>query len=357
MTTSNFGVPIIDSIATQRQLSRVIMHNIVQLRQQSNGRGITEEFSQDVFTDEIRVIRVKPVVQGVRTLGQATNGLAFNSNSPEQPLTQSYGIRLRHVYDQVLDIAQVSMDMIPLDLISAEIEQVTQAIAKNINASTMAQQISEALQLSYETDIAGDPTLIVWTAATEDMLDTFMDANAYLDNGDTSNGIDVFPLHTRVALLRPVAKNLLMKGNASVFDIGNWKGQDMLKMGALDPVTVPNHHADGFLGNVMGVPVHMTSNAVWTLAESWLDLSAGDLDLVYGMINASQGTGRGLAFSRTVQIIPNPRGQGIRILPLYRWGHETWFPKSVALIVTDSFTNPIDGTPTSLPVVAPESQT
>jgi len=356
MTTSNFGVPIIDSIATQRQLSRVIMHNIVQLRQQSDGRGITEEFSQDVFTDEIRVIRIKPVVNGARTLGGTTNNLAFNTNDPESPLTQSYGMRLRHVYDQVLDIAQVSMDMIPLDIISGEIEQVQQAIAKNINASTMAQQISEALQLSYETDIAGDPTLIVWTAATEDFLDTFMDANAYLDNGDEENGIAVFPLNTRIGLLRPVAKNLLMKGNSSVFDIGNWKGQDMLKMGAISPDTVPNHHADGFLGELMGVPVHMTSNAVWTLAEKWLGLTAGDLALVYGMVNASQGTGRGLAFSRTVQVIPNPRGQGIRILPLYRWGHETWFPKSVALIVTDSFVNPIDGTPASLTVEGPESQ-
>jgi hypothetical protein len=43
----------------------------------------------------------------------------------------------------------------------------------------------------------------------------------------------------------------------------------------------------------------------------------------------------------------------MRIQPKYRWGVETWFPKSVVLITEDDFVNPAIGGTTQVPVVVP----
>ena len=91
MSTSNYGVPIIDSFATMRQLSRIMMNNVVQELQQTNGKGITEKFSDQVYADEIRIIRQGALTQKARTLGEATDGLQFSAQTIEQPISSSYG--------------------------------------------------------------------------------------------------------------------------------------------------------------------------------------------------------------------------------------------------------------------------
>lgn len=90
MSTSNAGLPTIDSFATSRKLAPVVMNNVVQMVQLSNGKGLTEQFSQDVFTDEIRIIRQKGLAQEARTLGQTTDGKHYSAQDAEQPISDHY---------------------------------------------------------------------------------------------------------------------------------------------------------------------------------------------------------------------------------------------------------------------------
>ncbi len=353
--TSSFDAPVIDSIASGRQLAPVIMNNVVQRIQLSNGKGVTEKFTQNVMADEVRIIRVKPLTQTGRTLGETTNGLHYHSSGAtgEQPTTDHYGIRLRHKLDLPVSIPRSAMDMIPLDYLNATREQLEQKIAKAVNASTLATQLASALNYEYNSGTPLEDHKVEVTLGTSSIVDAVIDMGAILDDGDTDNGIDTFPKENRVLQLRPTVSKYLKRGFDYVYDVGNWKGQDMLKVGAIDPVTVPNTHVDGYLGQIDQTDLFMTSSPVWTLAESWLGLDAGDLDEIYGLMSASQGTGRGLAFTNSVQIIPEYRGQGIRMLPNYRWGIEVFFNKSLVLLAKTSMTSIGTG---SLEAVGPSSQ-
>jgi len=352
MSISNYGVPIIDSFATARKLAPVIMNNVVQKLQLKDGTGITGKFSQDVFTDEIRIIRQVALTQEARTLGQATDGNHFSTQTIEQPVSAHYGMRIRHIYNTPIDIPQSMMDMIPLDLLNSTSAVLDQAIAKNVNASTLAEMLATELNYEYNSGTPlGDRSVEV-TLGTTNIVDAIVDMGAILDDGDTTNGVDIYSKVGRSLQIRPsVNKELKQAGNA-VYDIGNWKGQDMLQVGAIDPVHIPNHKVDGFLGELDQNAVYLTSNAIWTLAEGYLGLTAGDLDDVYGVLSAYEGTGRALAFTNSVQVIPSPLGQGVRLLPLYRWGHSNWF-KSCALLLKTSFVSLGTG---SLSVIAPGSR-
>ena len=355
MSTSSYGVPIIDSIASGRQLAPVIMNNVVQRIQLSHNKGVTEKFSQNVMTDEIRIIRVKPLTQKGRTLGSSTNGLHYDSSGAtgEQPTTDHYGIRLRNKIDRPISIPRSAMDMIPLEYLNGTREVLEQLVAKNVNAGTLAIQLASALNYEYNSGTPLEDHKVEVTLGTSNIVDAVIDMGAILDDGDTTNGIDTFPKENRVLQLRPTVAKYLKRGLDYVYEVSNWKGQDMLKVGAIDPETVPNNHVDGYLGQIDQTDLFLTSSPIWTLAEEWLGLGSGDLDEIYGLMSASQGTGRGIAFTNSVQIIPEYRGQGVRMLPNYRWGAEVFFPKSLVLLAKTSMTSVGTG---SLSGIAPDSR-
>ena len=118
MAESNFATPKLDNMATSRQLHQMFIQNVVQRLLHKNGRGISDKYVPSVKTDEIRVIRLKGSTAGYRTLGATgTNTASFNRNDPQQPVSEEYGLRLRNVFDQTYEVAQVQMDMLPLDII------------------------------------------------------------------------------------------------------------------------------------------------------------------------------------------------------------------------------------------------
>ena len=346
--------PAIDGMAAQRILAPVIMRNVVQKVQLSDGKGVTQEFSTDTSGLEIRIIRQTPLSQKARKLGAGTDGKHFSAQSYEIPQSAEYGIKPDIVWDTPIDIPRVMTDMLPLDVLNANARNIDQAVAKNINASTLAAQLAAALNYHYNDGTTAVTTHVVeHTLGTDSFLDSFFTLSAVLDNGDTDNGVDAFAITGRAIQLRPSVLADMRKSGQAVFDLGNWKGQDMLKVGAIEPEVTPNTHEDGYLGEINQTAFFVTANAIWTLAEEYLGLDAGDLDGVYAVLSAAEGTGRAIAFGNSVQVIPSPIGQGVRLLPLYRWGHNVFFPKSVAMLVEDSFAAVGDG---ALEVVAPGSQ-
>lgn len=202
MSTSNYGVPIIDSFATARKLAPVLMNNIVQELQLKDGKGLTEKFSQDVMTDEIRIIRQKPLTQNARTLGSATDGNHFSAQSVEQPTSAHYGMRIRQIYNTPIDIPKSMMDMIPLDLLNGTAEVLHQAVSKNVNASTLAEMLANALNFQYSGGTPDNTRVVAVTLGTDDIADAIFDMGAILDEGSSSNGVDIFPKQGRTLQLR-----------------------------------------------------------------------------------------------------------------------------------------------------------
>jgi hypothetical protein len=384
---SQFNAPSIDGQAVRRVLAPVIMENIVQDIILRDGYGVTEKFSTDTDAFEIRVVRQRALDLDARKFGATFNGGFFNSLTEIQPTSQEYGIRLDHIIDRNVDIPSNMQDMFPLDVVGATTQRVGQAVARNVNASTMAEQLRVSLNYNgavalrstgaindaafktataafssngtYDYDAALDtPSFVAHDDETTDWITTYLTASAKLDNGDERNGVDIFPVDMRVAVWRPEVRAELLKTGQVIIGGSNF-AQQMIAAGKVSPDGRPRENMGGYFGDIDATPQHIASKAIWNLAEKYLQLSTGALDEIYGMIVSSLGTGRALAFNNTIKTIDSPNGQGMRIQPKYRWGIETWFPKSVILIVSDDFTFSnltVDGTTfTPLTILQPQS--
>ena len=374
MATSSFAgytAPSVDGQALARQLSPTVLVNVVQSLFHTPGRGVSQNVVIDTNAIEVRVIREKPLTQKARTIGETTDGGYFSSQTAEQPTSDEYGLRVNLVYDTPIDIPTNMQDMIPIDLANATIRNYVQAVAKNINASTIAEQIAGNGTLLGTQDLAtaGSGSSVQVTIGTDDILEKFQDAQVYLDNGDSTNGVDTFPMSSRIALWRSDAKRAFYKDATGVFSINNWKAQDMLAIGAVDPVSVPNTEMNGFFGEIDQCYNYFVASAVWTLAEDYMrqdgsPVASGFLDVVKGYICASMGTLRGIAINSTMKIVDSQAGQGIRLQPKQRWGVELIYPASVVVLHSNTktlyaqkFTNAGDTAVEVVSVVAPASNT
>ena len=378
---SQFNAPSLDGQALRRVLAPAIMENIVQDIILRDGYGVTEKFSTDTDAFEIRVVRQKALDLDARKFGATFNGGFFNSLTEIQPTSQEYGIRLDHIIDRNVDIPSNMQDMFPLDIVGATTQRVGQAVARNVNASTMAEQLRVALNYNaalklladsvinaaafktatasfttegtYDFDAALDTvTIVPHTVGTSNWQTTYLSASALLDNGDERNGVDIFPVDMRVAVWRPEVRAELLKTGQVIIGGSNF-AQQMIAAGKVSPDGRPRENMGGYFGDIDATPQHIASKAIWNLAERYLQTSVGALDKIYGMIVSSLGTGRALAFNNTIKTIDSPNGQGMRIQPKYRWGVETWFAKSVVLITDSTFANPAIGGTQQAPTFAP----
>ena len=366
---SQFNAPALDGQALKRVLAPAIMENIVQDILLRDGYGVTEKFSTDTDAFEIRVIRQAALDLDARKFGATFNGGFFNELTEIQPTSQEYGIRLDHIIDRNVDIPSNMQDMFPLDVVGATTKRVGQSVARNVNASTMAEQLRVALNYNaavalraadtiddaafttasasftsngetYAYDAALDtPSIVKHNTGVSDWQTTYLTASALLDNGDERHGVDIYPVDMRVALWRPEIRAELLKTGQIIIGGSNF-AQEMIAAGKVNPGGVPRENMGGYFGDIDATPQHIASKAILNLAEKYLQLTAGALDKVYGMIVSSMGTGRALAFNNTIKTIDSPNGQGMRIQPKYRWGIATWFPKSVVLLTEDDFANP-----------------
>ena len=374
MATSSFAgytAPSVDGQALARQLSPTVLVNVVQSLFHTPGRGVSQNVVVDTNAIEVRVIREKPLTQKARSIGATTDGGYFSSQTAEQPTSDEYGLRVNLVYDTPIDIPTNMQDMIPIDLANATIRNYVQAVAKNINASTIATQLGINLNALAAADLvsAGSGSSVQLTLATDDILDKFQDAQAYLDDGDSTNGVDTFPMDSRIALWRTAAKRAFYKDATGVFSVNNWKAQDMLKIGAVDPETYPNTSMNGFFGEIDQCYNYFVASAVWTLAEDYMvqdgsPVAAGFLDTVEGYICASMGTLRGIAINSTMKIVDSQSGQGIRLQPKQRWGVELIYSSSVVplhaatkTLYAQKGTNAGDTAVLPISILAPASNT
>jgi len=345
------------------------MENIVQDILLRDGYGVTEKFSTDTDAFEVRIVRQQALDLDARKFGATFNGGFFNSLTEVQPTSEEYGIRLDHIIDRNIDIPSNMQDMFPLDIVGATTKRVGQAVARNVNASTMAEQLRVALNynaavalraantindakfktasasfasngVTFDYSAALDTgTIVEHDTGTSNWQTTYLTASALLDNGDERHGVDIYPVDMRVAVWRPEIRAELLKTGQIIIGGSNF-AQEMIAAGKVSPGGAPRENIGGYFGDIDATPQHIASKPLWNLAEKYLQLTPGDLDDVYGMIVSSLGTGRALAFNNTVKTIDSPNGQGMRIQPKYRWGVDTFFPKSVVLIVEDGFTNP-----------------
>ena len=305
-------------------------------------KGVNEGFSQDTNASTIRIVRqIPPGIKG-RTLGASVNGAAFNEDGAVTPSSEEFELPLLYMYDGNIDIAEVTEDMFPLSIIEAEGDAMGGEFAGEVNASTIAEQLSAAIN---EAAKKGEAFVALPSTLTETSYrDALLKALSRLSNGDVEHGVKTFPKKNREIIVRPdfsaglfTAKNILVGGS-------NY-AQELLAKGRIDPNTY-NDNGDAYIGEFMSVPVYEAPDGEFSNAEAWLDsfdgttgtaLNAGALDGVRAIVCSSVGTVRGICIGNRIKQIDAPGGAGIRLQPKMRWGVKTIYPKSVAPIVSASF--------------------
>lgn len=332
---SNFGAPTINGISATRILSNTVLDNLYQGLIESDGEGVTQRFTYDVSGAEIRFVHVKPVKALARRLGSAVNGGNFPISAKEGE-TDSFGIRVLDVMDDPIDLAQVSMQMIPVDLLGKYIKSYTDQVTLNINAVTVAGKYYATFLKQAKGE---DVNVIEYDGAN--LQTALLDANSALDEGAEDMGVSMFPQDDRCLTIQAKYRSTLLAKGILTLGGANY-AYDILKGGVANAGAAPRKNEDGFIGIFDNVPVHIVSGLVYKTAAGYLGLTGEDLKQVVACASSGYANVRALAAVRDVKVIDHPDGQGVRIQPLTRFGFEVvpGYENGNAFVMANGYANP-----------------
>ena len=356
------GYSIVNQVALKNTASAQVFEKFVQGILHVNGKGVDESYinGSALGSQSIAIPKVALGAGDFRLLGASVNGGQFNSNEAVVSTSDYIYVPILYVYDRVETLAKIMNDKAGYDLLSAKTENIRRKITRGINALTFAAQISKALN---ESATAGTPTYVTEPAGGS-VYESYLDANALLDEGDEAIGADYFPTEMRQAFFRPTAF-AKMKKEKDVILASNL-GQEMLATGVLNPFR--NSEAskvelrDGYAGELDGVPVYKVSPILLKLAAKYCQINGTTLeDTAYDKIDAlvcsAVGTIRGFTSTGDIEVVPAQSGQGWVLQPLVHGGCLCISGKSVRLIVASNFTNPAGAeTAQQITILPPESQ-
>ena len=334
---SDVKAPTINDILARRILSNQILKNVYQGIIETDGEGITQRFSNDTSGAEIRVPLQVPLKIVPRTLGGAINGGNFPNQSQETALS-SVGVPVLFTIDEPIDIAQVSRDMIPVDLLALNVKSWTDQVNLQINAMTIAGKF----YATYKAKVQGYAVNEVTTDETN-LVEDFLNANALLDEGAEEVGVTMFPSDDRVAVIRSAYRPILLKKGILTLN-GSDRASMSLEKGTLSATATPRKLEDGYIGTIDDVPVHIANNQIWSVASKWVGLGKGEFDSVIGYISSGLGNIRAIASPNDVQIGDHPFGRGVRLKPLFRAGFKVayGYEKGNVFITKKDFVNPYE---------------
>ena len=336
-TLSSFKEPHINGLAAAVIFANTALENIYQAEIEKGGRGVTQKFSTDTTGAQIRVIRPLPLPIDARELGASINGGNFSAYS-YQPESDEYGLNIITVIDDMVDIPNVSMDMIPVDVAKMYIQNISDKVVLNINAIKIA---ARAYTCFSALQHDGNGWLVEYDSATDKVLEKAIETNAKLNKGDKEHGVSTFPVKDRIALVSNDSYSALLT-SSGVFNVGGANyAYDILRKGGIDAETAtPELLDDGFIGTIAGIPYHFVSDLVMEVVCKYLGFPSGTFDGVIEHVASAHGNLFGLATGNSIKTIDSPLGQGVRLQPKYRMGAACIMSKSVAWLVKKGFVNP-----------------
>lgn len=343
---ADYSAANINDLAVRTKLADGVLENFVQEICHRPGFGVNESFSTDLKAGQIRILKFAPLSGDARQIGAALNGAHFNSVAAGIPTTVEYNLDLTYVWDISYDIPDIAEDMLGKDIAMKTSKNISQAVTRQVNASTLAHQLFAVIEDDTNKVVLGA------TPTNADYFNAVFEIAEFLDNGDESVGIDMFP-EEREYLIRPSYFTKLMKSGSLIVG-GSNAGQAMIAQGTVDPNSF-RQHGTGYVGEINNTPVYKVSNPVWALAGHYLEINDGTgavtantakiaaLAKIGALLVCGEGTGRGLAFNGAIKVIDSPAGAGKRLQPVYRWGVEVFYSKSIAIIADDGYVAPTVG--------------
>lgn len=332
------GCDFINSQAAQHVFANTAMKNIYQGEIEKGGRGVTQEYSNDTTGSSITVIRPLPLPIKARELGAAINGGNFSAYD-YQPASDAYTLHIITVIDDVVDIPNVSLDMIPVGIADMYTKNVSDKVTLNVNAIKIAAALHTSLS-AYDADPTS-ANVTTFVPGTDSLLKQLSKAYVQLDKGDKAHGVSMFPQDDRIGLVSVDWYAEIVSVNG-VFQLGGANyAYDILRKGVISQNAEQEKLADGYVGDMYGIPFHTVSPLVFATACDYLGFPEEEFDdNLICIIKSAHGNLFALASGSSIKTIDSPLGQGIRLQPLYRMGAACIMPKANSLLVKNTFVNP-----------------
>ena len=332
------GCDFINSQVAAHVFANTAMKNIYQGEIEKGGRGVTQEYSNDTTGSSITVIRPLPLPIKARELGAAINGGNFSAYD-YQPASDAYTLHIITVIDDIVDIPNVSLDMIPVGVADMYTKNVSDKVTLNINAIKIAAALHTSLS-AYDADPTS-ANVTTFVPGTDSLLKQLSKAYVQLDKGDKAHGVSMFPQDDRIGLVSVDWYAEIVSVNG-VFQLGGANyAYDILRKGVISQNAEQEKLADGYVGDMYGIPFHTVSPLVFATACDYLGFPEEEFDdNLICIIKSAHGNLFALASGSSIKTIDSPLGQGIRLQPLYRMGAACIMPKANSLLVKNTFVNP-----------------
>lgn len=337
-TLANYKEPNINGLDAAMIFANTALENIYQAEIEKGGRGVTQKFSSDTTGAQIRVVRPLPLPIDARELGASINGGNFSAYS-YQPESDSYGLNIITVIDDMVDIPDVSMDMIPVEIAKMYIQNISDKVVLNINAIKIAARAYTCFS-AHQVD-SSKAFVTEYDSSTDNVVEKAIETNAKLNKGDKEHGVSAFPVKDRIALVSNDSYSALLSAKG-VFTLGGANyAYDILRKGGVDSeAATPELLDDGYIGTIAGVPYHFVSDLILEVVCKYLGFPSGTFDGVVEHVASAHGNLFALATGNSIKTIDSPLGQGVRLQPKYRMGAACIMPKSVSWLVKKGWVNP-----------------
>jgi hypothetical protein len=338
--------PYINGTQAELRFSAATLKNMYQGLVEKDGLGITDKFTSANDAEQavqVKVTRVKPVKMKPREQGASKNGASFSANQ-HYTQTETVGIDILTVLDDPIILPRFTTDHIRVDLLAEQIEIFSGRLNTILNGATYATKLHKV----FTEDAKGNDVNITYVTdadiTNKTVLQRFEEANSLLDEGDESHGIDIFPLKTRVAVLKVSYRSTLKSGGILTLGGANY-AYDIAKGNGLNNGTSARTDEDGYIGDIDGVPVHLISNESLAHASDFLGLPNKEFKkngAVIGYISSSYANARGVSTSERTKVVPATAGQGVILQPYVCFGVASWYALGTSLLESAEY-NPIKG--------------
>lgn len=333
----------INGVSAQRKFSVAVLANLYQGLVEKDGRGVNDRFvsaqdaedSAQVFVNRVLPTKIKPREQGANK-----NGASFSANQ-HYTQTVTVGIEILTVLDDPIIIPRARQDMIKIDLLAEQTKIYSDRLKTILNGATCASKVFATYKAKADGKEVNTKQITATDIANKEVLDRFIEANSLLDEGDSENGIDIFPEDTRIAVFKTSYRATLKAKGVLVIGGANY-AYDILAGGSLNKEKEVRKTEDGYIGEIDGVPCHLISNESLAHASEFLGFPANELkeSPFIGYVASSYANARGVSTAKQTKIVDAINGQGVVLQPYTKFGVISWYPKG-NVILTKADYDPI----------------
>lgn len=330
----------INGVSTDVRMTQRVLLNYLQGDSERDGKGVYSGYSaEEVKGSHIRIPKPDLLPILPRHLGSSLNGGHY-SGSVITITNEEYDLEILDVYDTVINVPYVALDMVPELKESDWSAQIGKALFIMKNGLCLANKFYQ----SFYGDKANASVIEFDESKATEALSNFRacldDAEDALNEGDIANGIDIFPEDTRrITYANGITKYIRATGSFVVG--GSNFAQDLLKSGSFSVGDTKNVLEDGYHGTYGNVEMNLLSNMKLALADSYLGFPEGTIK------NSGFCAVESSAYANVFALSDNgivagefPWGRGKLLKPLYRMGATTIFTKGNVFVMKKDYVNP-----------------